>query len=138
MAENKARGKFYLYTSLIFLSGWLWILFYFFHSTGEGISLCLFKKVTGIPCPSCGTTRGINAILHREWLQALLYNPLSYPLTVFLLIIPTWIVKDLALAQRTLMTAYETFESKIKQSPIILFFGLGVVAINWIVLNMHK
>lgn len=138
MAGNKARNRFYLYASLIFLSGWSWILFYAFYNTGEGINLCLFKSVTGFPCPSCGTTRGINAVLHGEWQQALFYNPLSYPLTAFLLFVPTWIIKDLALAQRSLMTTYRVFEHKVKKSPIVLFFGLGIIAINWIVLNIYK
>jgi len=43
-------------------SGWTWP--------------CLFKAVTGIPCPTCGGTRALAALSHLHFLQALKYNPL--------------------------------------------------------------
>ena len=36
--------------------------------------LCLFKHITGIPCPSCGLTRGFVAISKLEFGNALHYN----------------------------------------------------------------
>lgn len=37
---------------------------------------CPVHTFLGIPCPSCGTTRAIIALVEGRWLDALLYNPL--------------------------------------------------------------
>lgn len=47
------------------------------HLLGWSLWVCLFSKVTGLPCPGCGMTRAIAALLHGEWRQALLYHPFS-------------------------------------------------------------
>jgi hypothetical protein len=39
---------------------------------------CLFKRITGIPCPSCGATRMCFSLLHREIVSAFLFNPLMF------------------------------------------------------------
>jgi len=46
--------------------------------TGLIVPLCLFKRLTGWPCPSCGFTRGTLAFLHGHPIQAWLYNPLLF------------------------------------------------------------
>ncbi len=42
-----------------------------------GIVTCLFRRLTGLPCPCCGTTRACLAILRGEVVEALKYNPLA-------------------------------------------------------------
>ena len=37
---------------------------------------CLFRRVTGVPCPSCGTTRGVLSLIDGRALDALALNPL--------------------------------------------------------------
>jgi hypothetical protein len=43
---------------------------------------CVFKGLTGIPCPTCGSTRSVVYLAHGDVLSALAMNPLT---TVFLL-----------------------------------------------------
>jgi hypothetical protein len=44
----------------------------------SGLSLsCVFKTLTGLPCPFCGTTRSLASLLHGDLRQAILYNPFS-------------------------------------------------------------
>ncbi|MDT8300277.1 MAG: DUF2752 domain-containing protein [Sedimentisphaerales bacterium] len=42
------------------------------------VVLCLIKRCTGIPCPTCGFTRGLLSLLHGNITQAWLYNPLLF------------------------------------------------------------
>lgn len=42
-------------------------------------TICGFANLTGLPCPGCGTTRGLSALLHGEVAQALRLNPLCVP-----------------------------------------------------------
>ena len=44
----------------------------------QKVQLCLLKRLTGFPCPTCGFTRGAVSLLHGHVLQAWLYNPLLY------------------------------------------------------------
>jgi hypothetical protein len=45
---------------------------------GRTLVLCLFKRATGYPCPTCGFTRGSLSFLHGHPVQAWLYNPLLF------------------------------------------------------------
>ena len=43
-----------------------------------GPTLCMFRNITGLPCPFCGTTRSIGNILIGNFESALRLNPLGY------------------------------------------------------------
>ena len=50
--------------------------------------VCLFRLLTGLTCPGCGTTRALHAILHGEIETAFMLNPLlllASPLLVYAL-----------------------------------------------------
>lgn len=38
---------------------------------------CVFKELTGIPCPTCGSTRSVVYLSHGDILSALAMNPLT-------------------------------------------------------------
>ena len=38
---------------------------------------CVFRSLTGIPCPSCGTTRAATAFLQGDLITAFINNPLA-------------------------------------------------------------
>jgi len=40
--------------------------------------LCPFKRLTGLPCPTCGMTRGALCLLHGDVLAAVAFNPLVF------------------------------------------------------------
>jgi len=42
------------------------------------VQLCLIKRLTGYPCPTCGFTRGALSLLHGHIVRAWLYNPLLF------------------------------------------------------------
>jgi hypothetical protein len=50
----------------------------------KSLELCLIKRFTGVPCPTCGFTRGLLSLLHGDIIRAWLYNPLLFTvLTIF-------------------------------------------------------
>ena len=56
----------------------------------DGPVLCLFRRVTGVPCPSCGLTRSWQALGHGRVSDSFRYHPFG-PLTVLLAL---WLVTD--------------------------------------------
>ena len=46
---------------------------------------CLFRLVTGLTCPGCGTTRALHEILHGHFQDAFMLNPLLLLAIPFLL-----------------------------------------------------
>lgn len=84
--------------------------------------LCLLKRLTGIPCPTCGFTRGAMAFLHGHIVQAWLYNPLLYSaLALFAIFVAIRVV--LARAVRVSLNRMERRTAWILATA--LFFG------NW-------
>lgn len=51
----------------------------------EAPTLCLFRHLTGRPCPSCGTTRMVLALGRGELRTAIAFNPLVFVVTVAVL-----------------------------------------------------
>lgn len=49
------------------------------HDDGRAV-LCLFKRITGVPCPTCGVTRGLLALADGDPVAALVCNPLVFVL----------------------------------------------------------
>lgn len=45
--------------------------------TGRAVTLCPLKRLTGVPCPTCGLTRGVDCLLHGDLLAGWLMNPLA-------------------------------------------------------------
>ena len=49
----------------------------------DGPILCLFRNITGLPCPFCGTTRSIGNILIGEFSNAVSFNLAGFPVLLF-------------------------------------------------------
>ena len=60
----------------------------------EHSTWCLFHLLTGLPCPSCGTGRGLICLLHGEFYDAFMFNPLSYVVAALSILIFTVLLKD--------------------------------------------
>jgi hypothetical protein len=50
-----------------------------------GPSLCPFKVITGLPCPGCGMTRSVVALLHGDLAVSAYYHPLGLPFVLAML-----------------------------------------------------
>ena len=43
---------------------------------GSDATLCVFRNVTGVPCPTCGSSRAALAVVQGRPLEAIGFNPL--------------------------------------------------------------
>ncbi|MEO5674714.1 MAG: DUF2752 domain-containing protein [Chitinophagales bacterium] len=64
----------------------------------EHSTWCLFHLFSGLPCPACGTGRGLICLLHGKFYDALLFNPLSYLAAMmgilsFVMLLKDWLQK---------------------------------------------
>ncbi|HJW08639.1 MAG TPA: DUF2752 domain-containing protein [Holophagaceae bacterium] len=89
---------------------------------GLELDTCLFHRLTGHPCPTCGSTRAVLAILSGHWQGAFQFNPL---VTAALLFGSAFLALRLALGvvPRLDLTAGE------RQG--LLATGLLALALNW-------
>ncbi|OFQ23701.1 hypothetical protein HMPREF2955_06640 [Prevotella sp. HMSC073D09] len=67
-----ARKEFKILT-LLYILGVAWLLLNVVWPTN--VVVCPIRSVTGMPCPACGTTRGLVHLLHGEPWQAVVSNP---------------------------------------------------------------
>jgi hypothetical protein len=61
------------------------------------LTLCVFKGLTGLPCPTCGSTRVLGRLFALDFAGALAMNPFTTLVTV---LVAAWAVADLALLPR--------------------------------------
>ncbi|MBR6167329.1 MAG: DUF2752 domain-containing protein [Paludibacteraceae bacterium] len=93
---------------------------------------CPFKAITGYPCPGCGGTRVLVALLHGQFIEALMINPLSVLVIIFLLVAPAWLFVDCWRGTKTLQ---RVLKGKWPMWSIILL--ALIITANWI-WNIYK
>ncbi len=114
--------------------GYAW-LFYSFQSslkaTESTLEVCLFKQVTHVPCPSCGSTRAVLELSEGRFLEALLINPLGFIIALILVFTPLWIAFDLLTRKHSLIRFYKGLEMRL-QNPMLGIPLIFLLLINWI------
>jgi hypothetical protein len=66
--------------------------------------LCYFKAISGLPCPTCGSTRALGRLAALDLPGALALNPLA---TLAAALVALWALADLALMARQRALAVE-------------------------------
>jgi hypothetical protein len=94
-------------------------------------TLCIIKTVTGIPCPTCGTTRSVSLIAQGKLKPAIIANPLGFLACIVLLISPLIIVFDFITKNDYFFNFYKKTESIIKKKWIAISAIMLILA-NWI------
>jgi len=79
--------------------------------------VCLFRFLTGMPCPGCGLTRSFCALLHGELGAAWTFNPFGY----------LFVAGALFLFAGPLFRAlWPGLESRLFRSPFALYACVGL------------
>lgn len=92
------------------------------------LTLCVFKGLTGLPCPTCGSTRALGRLFALDLAGAVATNPF---VTLVAVVIAAWAIADLVLlpSRRAL---------EISVSPRLgLVLRVGALALflaNWVYL----
>ncbi len=92
--------------------------------------LCIFKNITHVPCPSCGTTISVTAIAHGNISQALWWNPMGIIMFVAMILFPLWIIGDLIAKNDSFYRFFKKVELIFQQRLVAVLFILWM-AILW-------
>lgn len=129
--------SFYTFVLISSLICWSWLLYYILSPKEEtGFSLCMFKHITHLPCPACGSTRSVISLFRGDWQKALLTNPLGIIASFLLIIVPIWLFIDLFRKKTTLFRCYNSCENFLKHPLIFVSFCI-LILFNWI-WNIYK
>ena len=131
-------NKLYVLVSTACAAGYIWLFVNYHRSISESFEpgVCLYKRITGIPCPSCGSTRSVLSILKGDFVGALLWNPFGLIIISVLILAPLWILYDIVLRKDSLLQVYNRSEIFLRKKWIAIPLILLVI-LNWI-WNIYK
>ncbi len=102
-----------------------------------GPDLCPVHRVTGLPCPGCGVTRGLVLASHGDFQEALGANPWVLVLWPLLALLAVSV-----LVPATKMTAFEGFIARVEPWPsritrvlFVAFFGFGLLRLGYFLVS---
>jgi hypothetical protein len=120
------------------MAGYAWI-FWSYNQISAGstsVNVCMFRNITGVPCPSCGTTHSLFYLVKGRPVDAFHCNPLGFLVAIMLIIIPFWIIKDIIYNKNSFHSFYYKSEKLLKKKWVALP-AIILVLIIWI-LNIKK
>ncbi len=127
------RNRFNLYLFLACLVGYCWLALVGAlrpEEVGKRYDLCLIRHFAHVPCPSCGSTRAVLALIQGDLAGALYWNPIGFVIFAILIVAPFWIGYDLLLKKDTLFQFYRFFETTLCRkwvaTPAII-----LLLLNW-------
>ena len=95
-------------------------------------TICIFKLITGIPCPGCGMGRASLSILRGNIIESFSYNILCIPFSICVFTSLCWLIVDLFKGKDTF---FITINRKVPFFYLIPLFIL--TAISWAV-NIYR
>lgn len=129
--------RLYLYVTALLVVSYTYVGWSLYHKgTPHTETICVFKNITGVACPSCGSTRAVLLLTQGNIAQAGLTNPLGYLIAFFMLTVPFWLLYDVATQKTTFYNQYRAAEKRLSSMWIISILTLLVLS-NWI-WNIYK
>jgi hypothetical protein len=131
MKFQKERNKLYAVIFIACIIGYIWLYFWLFNHNNKTFDVCFIKRITNIPCPSCGSTRSIISLANGNLTEAFLINPIGYIVAIIMIVAPIWIALDLIVQRKTLFEFFLKIESTLKR-PKYAFPLILLLISNWI------
>ncbi|OIQ18631.1 MAG: hypothetical protein BM557_06820 [Flavobacterium sp. MedPE-SWcel] len=126
------KKKLYIILSIGLIAGYTWLVYLLFRDNSkQGLPACFIKNTTGVPCPSCGNTRSVLAIIKGNFIDAILINPLGIIIATIMVVSPFWLLYDITSKKDTLYKSYLKFE-KIITTKSIMILLIILILLNWI------
>jgi hypothetical protein len=128
------KRNLYFLTLSLSLVGFAWLSWNLFDqsATRNTPTPCLVKHITGIPCPSCGTTTAMIELMRGNLFSSLHINPLGLLMMAALIIFPCWIILDILRTGNSFFRFYRWFETLFSQQRWVSVPAVIVIMINWI------
>ena len=129
-----SRNHFYTYLSAACLVGYGWLLLIGRlkpEEIGTSYDVCLIHHFAHIPCPACGSTRSVLALMHGDIAGGIYWNPLGFIMFALLIALPFWIGYDLALKKETLFKFYHLFEDTLRRKWVVIP-AIALILANWV------
>jgi hypothetical protein len=106
----------------------LWLLLvgtlaYISKTLPEPVPMCLFKWITGLPCPTCGLTRAGLHLLSADLAGAFMYNPLCFAAIL---------AAVGALLSRIISGRQLRISASPKEKKIIVTLLITALSLNWL------
>ncbi len=116
------------------LVGYAWLTWNYVDQSSRATppETCLFKALTGLPCPSCGTTRAVLLLAHGNLRGSLLLNPLGCFFALALVIVPLWLFGDALRHRESLFRWYVAAEKFLGRTRWLQLSAITLVLINWV------
>jgi len=89
------------------------------------LTLCLFKGLTGLPCPTCGATRAFGRLFAFDLAGAFVMNPLA---AAGALLVFGWAMADLVLLPRRRALALELHP---RLALVLRVSAVALLLLNW-------
>lgn len=126
---NSKEKQFYFSLLALTVAGISWWLLNGWLDTK--VTICPMKAVTGIPCPACGSTRSLWALMRGEIISSILLNPLGIVLATILLLLIAGLIFYFFFKNNFLYIFYIQVENKLKKPAVYIPFFLLIFS-NWI------
>lgn len=123
-----SKTKLYSILTIACLAGYSWLGLGLTHTHAD---VCLFKWLTHIPCPSCGSTRSILYLYEGRFNEALMTNPLGILIAIIMIVTPLWLFFDTISRKNTLLMAYLHIEQGLRK-PKMAIPLITLICLNWI------
>ena len=92
---------------------------------------CPVKLATGLPCPSCGVTRAVEALAGGDIAGSARTNPFGLLIVLALFVFPPWVLHDVLRSRDGFFRFYLSFERRLHRHRPLALACIVLVLANW-------